>query len=217
MEIRACIFDLDGVITDTARHHFASWNKIAAKLGFELTEWHNEQLKGVSRTESLERILNWAGQQISNEEKKSMLELKNDYYLHGIQNLSATDVLPGIHSFLAELKRKSIKTAIGSSSKNARLILGKIGLGEAFEVISDGNSVARTKPHPDVFEHAAQLLNEDPAYCVVFEDAPSGVDAALAAGMRVVGVGDAKTLDKAHICLISLEGVSLQFLQNQLQ
>ena len=215
MIIKACIFDLDGVITDTAHHHYLSWKNISDKIGFELTAELNENLKGVSRVESLEKILTWAGVSISNSQKTELLEEKNLQYIKSIEKLSSTDILPGVSELLTDLKKNDIRCGIGSSSKNAILILNKLHLFDVFDVISDGNSVKVTKPDPEVFLNAARKLGISNSNCVVFEDAPSGVEAAIRADMIVVGIGRSEDLPRAKVCLETMLGLTFEKL-NQL-
>ncbi|MBI1307582.1 MAG: beta-phosphoglucomutase [Bacteroidetes bacterium] len=212
----ACIFDLDGVITDTAEHHFYSWKKIAEKFGFDLQEERNEELKGVSRKESLLKITSWAGVKLKHAEIEDLLRLKNEIYLESIGHLSASDILPGVEHFLSDLKQNGIHTAIGSSSKNARFILDHLGLTSLFPVISDGNSVVETKPNPAVFLMAAQLMEVPDEECVVFEDAVSGVEAARSAGMKCVGIGKPEILSRADACISTLEDFTFDRLKQLL-
>ncbi len=214
--IKACIFDLDGVITDTAHYHFLSWSSIAAELGYELTEHKNEELKGVNRLASLEKILQWAKVNRSEVEKDDLLKRKNDQYKRAIEQLTVNDILPGVMSFIADLQHNDVRIAIGSSSKNAPTILNKLGLAGTFEIVSDGNTVTKTKPDPEVFLYASSALKILPENCVVIEDAQSGIEAAIAAGMKVVGIGDSNDLAKANICLPSLEGLTFAKLENLL-
>ncbi|MCB0734331.1 MAG: beta-phosphoglucomutase [Bacteroidetes bacterium] len=214
--MQACIFDLDGVLTDTAEQHFQSWSVIAQKFGFSLTEHHNESLKGVSRPNSLQKILDWAGASVSESEFEALLAEKNEHYLNGIRLLGTQDILPGVQIFLDDLHQHAIRCAVGSSSRNAPLILDRLELTNYFETVSDGNSVQQTKPAPDVFLHAAQELGVPPENCVVFEDAASGVEAARAANMTVVGIGDYDNLHRANFCLPNLEGFSFGELQRRL-
>jgi beta-phosphoglucomutase len=209
MKIKAVIFDLDGVLTDTAGHHYTAWKEVAQKLGLELTLAHNEKLKGVSRTESLELILKWANTRLSSEEKMQLLEEKNTRYLESIDNLSASDILPGVPDFLETISSMGMAMAVGSSSKNARFILRKIGLERKFDVIVDGSMVERTKPDPEVFIKAAGFLGKQANQCLVIEDAPAGVEAGKKAGMWVWGLGDPSELGLADICTPGLQGYSI--------
>jgi len=194
-----CIFDLDGVIVDTARYHFLSWNKLARNLGFEITEEDNEQLKGISREDSLEIILKLGNYTLAHKEKLKCLKSKNDYYLEYIQKLTSKDALPGVEDLLIELNNKSLKVALGSASKNARGIIDKLDLTKHFHAVVDGTDVKKSKPDPEVFLTGAQLLQIDPKRLVVFEDAQKGIAAAKTAGCVTVGVGDPKALPDADI------------------
>lgn len=211
--IKACIFDLDGVIVDTAHYHFLAWKRLAKTLGFELTEDYNEKLKGVSRMDSLDIILKLGTHPYTPEEKQEMAERKNRWYLEYIQQIGPQDALPGVVDFLKDLKKEGIQCAIGSSSKNARPILDSLQLTNWFEAIVDGNDLAHAKPHPEVFLKAAGRLGVLPEEAVVFEDAFSGVQAAKAADMFCVGVGSPDILHEADLVLPSLEGFSTEKLQ----
>ncbi len=213
--IRGVIFDLDGVLTDTAVHHYHSWRRIAEGAGFELTEKHNEQLKGVSRSESLDIILNWAGAERTDEEKAFLLTEKNNHYLELIASLSSADILPGVLAFLENIRSAGLKTAVGSSSKNATFILDKLQLASYFDAVVDGNMVRQTKPDPEVFLNAAKLLGLPVDSCLVIEDADAGVAAARAAGMRVLGITAHGQLTEADVCVQNLLNIDLTFLQSQ--
>lgn len=211
--IHGVIFDLDGVLTDTAVYHYQSWRRIAKGVNFDLTETHNEQLKGVSRAESLDIILGWAGVTRTLEEKAILLTEKNKHYLELIANLSAADILPGVVDFLENIRSGGLKTAVGSSSKNAPFILDKLQLTSYFDAIVDGNMVKQTKPDPEVFVNAAALLGLDAVHCLVVEDADAGVSAAKAAGMRVLGINGHGQLKEADLCVESLLNIDLQFVR----
>jgi beta-phosphoglucomutase len=210
---KAVIFDLDGVITDTAGHHFAAWREIAAGLGFDLNEEVNELLKGVSRRESLEIIARQAGASLDEAEIQRLLETKNARYLELIAALSPADILPGVLPFLDYLDRHGIASAIGSSSKNARFILDRIGLTERFQAISDGTRIRETKPHPEVFLLAAQDLGIGPKECLVVEDAAAGIEAGRRAGMRVLGVGKPEYLAGADAYVSDLSSANAGLLR----
>ncbi len=204
--IKACIFDLDGVICDTAKYHFKAWRRLANDLGFDFTEEDNEKLKGVSRVESLNLILSWGGiNDKTDDEKNEMAEKKNAWYLEYIERMTQEDVLPGVQSFLQDLKKRQIKIGLGSASKNARIILDKINLTAFFDVIIDGTQTTRSKPDPEVFLLGSEALGVKPEECLVFEDAEKGVEAALEGGFYAVGVGNASVLDEAHIVIPSFE------------
>tara|TARA_B100000497_G_C7641784_1_gene385825 strand:+ start:381 stop:1037 length:657 start_codon:yes stop_codon:yes gene_type:complete len=204
----ACIFDLDGVIVDTAKYHYKAWNTIAQKLGFEFTWEENEQLKGVSRVDSLEIILQIGNVVISNEERQSYLVLKNDIYLDLIKNMNPSEILPGVEDFLRQLQKQEIKIALGSASKNARPILERVHLINLFEVIVDGNEVSKGKPDPEVFEKGAKLLNVEARKTIVFEDSISGIIAANNGGFRSVGIGEQKNLNEAEYVIPGFKDIS---------
>jgi beta-phosphoglucomutase len=210
--IRGVIFDLDGVLTDTAVYHYQSWRKIASGVGFDLTESHNEQLKGVSRAESLDIILTWAGASKTDDEKSVLLAEKNSHYLELIAGLSTADILPGVVDFLENIRSGGLKTAVGSSSKNAAFILDKLQLTSYFDAIVDGNMVKQTKPDPEVFLNAAKLLNLPSENCLVIEDADAGVAAAKSAGMQVLGINSHGLLKDADRCVQNLLNMDLQFI-----
>lgn len=193
--MKAIIFDLDGVIVSTDHFHYLAWKKIAEKENIEFNTMINDQLRGVSRETSLEIILKQSQKIYSKEEKEELLLLKNAFYLESIQALSPNDLLEGIPEFLGLLKDKGYKVAIGSSSKNAKTILNYIGLIDFFDAISDGNHISHSKPDPEVFLKAAQMLQLDPSECVVVEDAIVGIQAAKKANMKAFAVGDALNSD----------------------
>lgn len=198
--IKACIFDLDGVIVDTARFHFLAWRRLANELGFDFDEHENEQLKGVGRMESLDMILGWGGLRLTQEEKNAWAERKNGWYLEYVSKMGPSDVLEGALEFLLDVKSGGVRVALGSSSKNARSILKYIGLSDFFEVVIDGTLITRTKPDPQVFLLGAEALGLSPSQCIVFEDAQAGIDAAVAGGFFAVGVGRPEVL--AHAVLV---------------
>ena len=206
--IRGVIFDLDGVIVSTDEFHFQAWQRLAQEEGIPFSRQDNEQLKGVSRMESLEIILRQSPKSFAAKAKEQMAERKNSYYRELLRNLSPTDVLPGVLSFLKILRARQIHPAIGSSSKNAAPILKAIGLSEAFVAIADGTMIKNSKPHPEVFLLAASLLGLQPKDCLVVEDAEAGVEAGLAAGMKVLAVGSASVLPKATFRADDLSQVS---------
>lgn len=166
-----CIFDLDGVIVDTAKYHFLSWNKLARNLGFEITEEDNEQLKGISRADSLEIVLKLGSYTLPHKEKIKCLKSKNDYYLEYVQKLTGKDALPGVEDLLVELNEESLKVGLGSASKNARGIIDRLDFTKYFHAVVDGTDVQKSKPDPEVFLKGAQLLDLEPKRIVVFEDA----------------------------------------------
>ncbi len=192
--IKGFLFDLDGVIVDTAVFHFQAWRKLAQKLGGDFTEEQNEQLKGVSRVDSLKKIIEWTGATVSDEEFQTLMVEKNEWYLELVQGLGPQDALPGALNFLQTAHDQGIKIALGSASKNAPMILEKLGITPLFTAIIDGNNVVNGKPHPEVFLKGAKALGLEPSECVVFEDSIAGVQAAKTGGMSSVGIGDAETL-----------------------
>ena len=192
--IKGFLFDLDGVIVDTAVFHFQAWRRLAQKLGGDFTEEQNEQLKGVSRVDSLKKIIEWTGATVSDEEFQTLMVEKNEWYLELVQGLGPQDALPGALNFLQTTYDQGIKIALGSASKNAPMILEKLGITPLFTAIIDGNNVVNGKPHPEVFLKGAEALGLEPSECVVFEDSIAGVQAAKAGGMSSVGIGDAETL-----------------------
>lgn len=198
MNIKACIFDLDGVIVDTAKYHFIAWREIARDLGFEFTEQDNERLKGVSRMRSLEILLEVGGKILNEPTKEILADRKNKDYLKYVLQMTPAEILPGSREFLIELKKSGIKTALGSASKNAMTILNRLEITNLFDAIVDGTKVTKAKPDPEIFLKGAEELNVSPANCIVFEDAEAGVEAALAAGMMCIGIGNPEILRRAN-------------------
>lgn len=211
--IKALIFDLDGVIVDTAIYHYKAWKRLANHLGFDFTEEENEKLKGVSRVRSLELILEWGGVSKSAEEQIALADLKNSWYVEMIQEMQPDEILPGAKEFLEAARAAGLKTALGSASKNSETILEKVGLTHLFDAIIDGNKVTASKPNPEVFLKGAEALGIAPENCLVFEDALAGVQAALAGGMHVIGIGTAQNLPGANIVVAGLHEVSIELVQ----
>ncbi len=206
------IFDLDGVIVDTAVYHFLSWKTISESIGFSLTESDNEFLKGKGRSESLDQILEWAKTSLSPSEKEELLVKKNTLYLEYIEKLTKKDILPGTVFVLDFFKRHNTPIGLGSASKNAVFILEKLDLISYFDVIVDGNSVKKSKPDPEVFSLGAQKMNLPAENCTVFEDSILGIQAANSIGMQTIGVGDSKKLTACTHCFKDLEMISEDFL-----
>lgn len=194
---RAFIFDLDGVIVDTAKYHFLAWQKLANQLGIEFTHEHNEELKGVSRVRSLDIILELGNVQASQEDKNKWLVQKNEEYLSYLVDMDESEILPGVLKVLEYLKSKNQFIALGSASKNARPILEKTNIMPFFDAIVDGNDVSNAKPDPEVFLRAAQLVRVSNENAIVFEDSVAGIQAANIAKMISVGIGDATVLHGA--------------------
>jgi beta-phosphoglucomutase len=205
----ACIFDLDGVLVDTAVYHYQAWKKLANSMGFDFSHAQNEQLKGVNRMRSLDMILNWGGITKTDAEKEELAGLKNSWYVEMISKMSASEVLPGTLELLTELKSKGIKMALGSASKNSGLILERTNLAHFFDAVVDGNSVTTSKPDPEVFLKGAELLAAPASACIVFEDASAGVQAAISAKMAVVGIGEAANLPGADVIIKDLAGITV--------
>ncbi|OPJ64205.1 beta-phosphoglucomutase [Clostridium oryzae] len=209
MGIKACIFDLDGVIVDTAKYHYLAWKRLADEFGFDFTEEQNERLKGVSRMKSLDILLEIGGLAVDDQTKLELAEKKNEWYREYISKMTKEEILPGAKEFLEVLRLKEYKIALGSVSKNAMTILGNVDLINKFDVIIDGNKVTKAKPDPEVFLSGARELGVPPEKCVVFEDAQAGIEAAINAGMHSIGIGDAKILGKADYVIPSLKQMTL--------
>ena len=207
MDIKAVIFDLDGVIVSTDSCHYKAWKMIADRENIYFDETINNRLRGVSRMQSLEIVLERADKEYSEEEKKALAEDKNEIYKELIKCLTPKDILPGVTDNLRVLKEKGIKIAIGSSSKNTALILKQIGLENYFDAVSDGNNITKSKPDPEVFLKAAQMLNIEPEKCLVVEDADSGVIAGKNAKMLTLSVNGAKGAD-FEICTLEERMIS---------
>lgn len=213
MNQKAFIFDLDGVIVDTAKYHFLAWQKIANRLGIDFTHEHNEQLKGVSRVRSLDIILGLGGVEAPQEDKDRWLTEKNEDYLVYIENMKEDEILEGVVPVLQYLKDNNQKVALGSASKNARPILEKVGILHYFDAIVDGNDVTNAKPDPEVFIRAAQLLGMQGEGAIVFEDSVAGIQAANVAGMVSIGVGDKKVLHEAQHNFNDFTEIGTEFLE----
>lgn len=194
--IRLVIFDLDGVIVSTDELHYLAWKTIADREGIPFDRKINNRLRGVSRKESLEIILSYSKKKYSEAEKETLMKQKNDIYVASLKELSSSDIFPGTREVLEQLKQLGVLTGLASSSKNARLILEKIALTKAFDCIVDGNMIAHSKPHPEVFKKAADILQIPYEKALVVEDAKSGIDGAKNANMLAVGIGDAGTYEK---------------------
>ncbi len=214
MEIKAVIFDLDGVIVSTDECHYRAWKKVADEEGIYFDEKINMRLRGVSRMESLEIMLENAPRAYSVKEKSGIAQRKNGYYCEYISDLTPASALPGIMGFINALKSKGIKTAIGSSSKNTGFILKQLGLENSFGAVVGGNDISKSKPDPEVFLLAAAKLGEKPENCVVLEDADAGIEAGLSAGMKVIAVGSASKGKNADFAVKEPSDLRLEQLQN---
>jgi len=213
MNRKGFIFDLDGVIVDTAKYHFLAWKKLANSIDVDFTETQNEQLKGVSRVKSLEKILEWGHKTISQEEFNTLMNSKNEHYLTFVNKMDDSEILPDVPKIINYLKEKKQGIALGSASKNARNILKKVHLFEDFEAIVDGTNVTKAKPDPEVFLSAAVALGIKPENCIVFEDAVAGVKAANAANMISIGIGKKETLSEADYVFKDFTEISIEFIE----
>ncbi|MEK5162290.1 beta-phosphoglucomutase [Paenibacillus sp. FSL R5-0527] len=202
--MKGAIFDLDGVIVDTAKYHYLAWRSLARRLGFEFTEADNERLKGVSRMESLRILLEIGGLEATEEEREEMAASKNREYVDYISRLEPSEILPGAEAYLRQLRSQGVKIALGSASKNAGLILSRLGIADLFDAVIDGTKVSKAKPDPEVFLAASVALGLPPSECVVFEDAAAGVQAGKAAGCGVVGIGSPAILTAADLVVSGL-------------
>lgn len=209
MKTKACLFDLDGVLVDTAGFHYIAWKMLADKLGFAFTPHDNERLKGVSRMASLDILLEIGNITLSDHEKSRYADEKNEVYLSLISEMTPADILPGALNLLSGLKNKDIRIGLGSSSKNARLILERTGILHFFDAIVDGNLITRAKPDPEVFSLGARMLDIKNQCCVVFEDAIAGIDAAHNAGMKCIAIGSPEILGKADRVFPSLTSIRI--------
>ncbi len=199
--IKAAIFDLDGVIVDTAHYHYVAWKELAAELGVNLTPEHNERLKGVSRMHSLEIILEIGGISLPEDDKERLATRKNNEFIQLIEKMTPDEIFPGTKDLISNLRQKGIRIGLASSSKNAPRVLDLLGIRSQFDTVVDGTMITHSKPDPEIFLLAASRLGVDPQQCVVFEDAEAGVEAALRAGMKCVGVGDEKMLSNADFVI----------------
>ena len=214
MKIKGCLFDMDGVIVDTAKHHYIAWKSLADELAIPFSEIENESLKGLSRIESLERILRLGNLEVSSNTKIELMDKKNQLYLQIIGSMGEESILPGVKDFILELRKKGIGICLGSSSKNASSILKNIGLFDLFDGIVDGNNLILSKPDPEVFLKGSKILGLTPSSCIVFEDAEAGIEAALSGGFFAVGVGKEGSLKRANANVLDLSQMNLDKLQN---
>lgn len=208
--LKGFIFDLDGVIVDTAKYHYLAWKEIASELNIPFGIEENEKLKGISRKASFEIILSLGNKMIDDDEIETWLDKKNGIYLSYIGKLTEAEILPGVKEFLNSAKEKGYFIILGSASKNARFILKKLNLIDCFDVIVDGTVVKKAKPDPEVFIKGAELSELEYSQCVVFEDSIAGIEAAHSAGMFSVGIGDKETLNIADTVITSFEKINVQ-------
>lgn len=214
MNQKCFIFDLDGVIVDTAKYHYLAWQKLAQQLGIDFTPEHNEELKGVSRVRSLEIILALGKITASQEDKDRWLTQKNEEYLSYLVTMDESEVLPGVLPVLDFLKHHNQKIVLGSASKNAKPILEKAKVIDYFDAVVDGNDVSNAKPDPEVFLQGAKKVQFPPEKCIVFEDSVAGIQAANIAGMTSVGIGNQEILQEAHFVFPDFTYIDLNFIEN---
>lgn len=214
--IQGFIFDLDGVLVDTAKYHYLAWRRLAQSLGFDFTQEDNERLKGVSRMQSLDILLSIGGIQADEEHRRSYAEQKNQWYVEYISAMGREEILPEADRFVRDARSSGIKTAIASASKNTPLILDRLGITELFDAVIDGNLTSRAKPDPEVFLLAAKALELSPEHCVVFEDAAAGVQAARRANMFSVGIGSPRQLYEADLVIRTFQGITPAIITQQL-
>ncbi|MBT9777332.1 beta-phosphoglucomutase [Clostridium sp. MCC353] len=207
---KGLLFDLDGVIVDTAKYHFMAWKSLADELGILFTQEDNERLKGVSRMASFEIILEIGKKTMSQEEKEACCAKKNEIYVDYIKKLREDEILPGVREFLTDARDKGYKTALGSASKNSPMILEGLGIRELFDAVIDGTKTSRAKPDPEVFLKGAQALGLSGSECIVFEDAAAGILAAHNGGMKAVGIGSPQVLCEADLVMAGFEGVKVE-------
>ena len=212
MNKKGFIFDLDGVIVDTAKYHFLAWQKLAKSIGIDFSHEQNEQLKGVSRVKSLEKILAWGNKTITEDKFNALMASKNDDYLSFIAKMNHDEILPDVPKVLNYLKEQNQPISLGSASKNARQILEKVDLLKQFDAIVDGNDVSKAKPDPEVFLIAAKVLNIKPEDCIVFEDSVAGVQAANTANMISIGIGEKSVLHEADYVFSNFTEIDTAFI-----
>lgn len=215
--IRGLIFDLDGVIVDTAKYHYLAWKELADSMGIRFTKQNNERLKGVSRVRSLEIIMEINGLTLPDEQKQAYCTRKNNRYLEYIQQLKQEEILPGVKQFLLDSRAAGYRVALGSASKNTRLILEKLNITDLFDAVIDGTKVTKAKPDPEVFIKCAEAVGLAPSECVVFEDAEAGVEAAHNAGMLAVGIGSRERLPDADLNIPGFDDVTPETLLRRLK
>ncbi|MCB0641346.1 MAG: beta-phosphoglucomutase [Phaeodactylibacter sp.] len=214
MRIQACIFDLDGVIVDTARFHFVAWRRMANALGFDFDEARNERLKGVSRVGSMKLILQWGGISLSHAEREMWMQQKNEWYLEQVRGMGPQDILEGALEFLEAAKSSGLQVALGSASKNAQLVLKQVGLADFFSTVVDGTQTTRSKPDPQVFQLGAERMNCATDEVVVFEDAFKGIEAAKNGNFMAVGIGEPEVLTNADLVWPNFIDRTIQELEN---
>lgn len=209
MEYKGLLFDLDGVLADTAKYHFLAWREIAGELGIEFTIKDNERLKGVSRERSFEIVLEVGNKTMAKEEQKKYCERKNKRYLSYIQKMEADEILPGVREFLEDARKKGYLISLGSASKNSALILDRLNITHYFDAVIDGTKVTKAKPDPEVFVKGSEALGLPCNSCIVFEDAEAGIEAAHRGGMKAIGVGTKENLPEADVVIPGFSGLTV--------
>lgn len=217
MKYKGLLFDLDGVIVDTAKYHYLAWKELADELGIPFNLEDNERLKGVSRLQSLEIILEIGNRAMSADQKAFYCTRKNERYVSYIRRLTKEDILPNVMPFLLDVQAKGYKTALGTVSKNSGIILDGLGISDFFDAIIDGNDITNSKPDPEVFLKGAEALGLVNEACIVFEDAFAGIEAAHNAGMKAIGIGDPANLPNAEFCIPDFGGITIEALVQRLQ
>lgn len=217
MNKKGFIFDLDGVIVDTAKYHFLAWRKLANSVGVDFTEAQNEQLKGVSRVKSLEKILAWGNIELPEDTFMELMARKNDDYINHVYQMDESEILPDVVKILTHLQSIEQPIALGSASQNARTILKRVHLYDHFDAIVDGTNVSKAKPDPEVFLRAAELIKMKPEQCVVFEDSVAGIKAANIANMTSIGIGKREVLHEADHVFADFTEISTNFLNDLLK
>lgn len=211
--IRACIFDLDGVIVDTAHYHYLAWKRLAGELGHNLTLEENERLKGVSRRQSMDIVLELAKASLTEDEVQLLTDRKNRWFNEYVDQMTPDEVFPGVLELLRKIRESGMYTGLASSSRNAQTVLRQLGISSLFDAIVDGTMIRNTKPDPEIFLLTARALLVDPSVCVVIEDAEAGVEAALSAGMKCIGVGSTRQLGRANRVVEKTADISLSMIQ----
>ena len=213
VEFKSCIFNLDGVLVNTAKYHYIAWRRLANEWGFDLSPEQHEQLRWLSRMESLEKVMEWGGITYMTEaEKLYWADVKNSWYIQLVSGIKPEEVFPGVIDFLLALRAMGVQRALSSASGNARTVLISTGLLQHFEVVTDGTQIRKNKPHPESYMVPAAAMGLRPSECLVFDDAPSGIDAALIGGFSVVGVGEPQWLHRARLVVPGFENLSVQHL-----
>ena len=211
--IKGCIFDLDGVIVDTAHYHYLAWKRLALELGYDLTELENERLKGVSRMQSLNIVLDLAGISLNEKHKEILATKKNIWFNDYIERMTPAEIFPGVQDLIDSIKGEGMRVGLASSSMNAKKVLRQLRMEHDFDAVVDGTMITRTKPDPEIFLITAERIGVSAGSCVVIEDAVAGVEAALAAGMKCIGIGSPDLLGEADLVLEKTSDIELSTLR----